>query len=96
MTVSPTRTGWINVGWTDTGWTDVSWTDVSWTDVNWTDVSWTDVSWTDVGAVIRTEPTQRGQRRREGSGVGSGLNPCSMLPIARMTGPLERLGAACG
>jgi len=86
MTVSPTRTGWINVGWTDTGWTDVS----------WTDVSWTDVSWTDVGAVIRTEPTQRGQRRREGSGVGSGLNPCSMLPIARMTGPLERLGAACG
>ena len=66
MTVSPTRTGWINVGWTD------------------------------VGAVIRTEPTQRGQRRREGSGVGSGLNPCSMLPIARMTGPLERLGAACG
>jgi hypothetical protein len=28
--------------------------------------------------------------------VGSALNPCSMLPIARMTGPLDRLGAACG
>ena len=81
MTVSPTRTGWIDAGWTDTGWTDTG---------------WTDTGWIDAGAVIRTEPTQRGQRRRDGSGVGSALNPCSMLPIARMTGPLDRLGAACG
>ena len=43
-----------------------------------------------------TAATERGQRRRDGSGVGSALNPCSMLPIARMTGPLERLGAVCG
>lgn len=69
---------------------------VSPTRTGWTDVGWTDTGWIDVGAVIRTEPTQRGQRRRDGSGVGSALNPCSMLPIARMTGPLDRLGAACG
>lgn len=67
---------------------------VSPTRTGWTDVGWTDTGWID--AVIRTEPTQRGQRRRDGSGVGSALNPCSMLPIARMTGPLDRLGAACG